>query len=355
MSTSKSNQIPIIHRLVTDVHGENYWFNGCAGYVMECLGEKDYDYWFFAGLTGDIFMQHYTYDKYTGDAISIYQLDHLKGGDPVAYTRQIFSKCGYEASYIPHEELLTQTEHYKNKLMESIDKGVPVITWGKHFGVYVGYEEDGDTLLYITHEDDEPERIPFAHILEGASTSYWPQESYGGWIFVGEKFASRPLADLYREAILELPHHMRVKTDLYCFGPEAFRAWANDIARGKFDTITSEEFDSINQWAYYTNYVCVLATNGSCCHEFLKRARELNPDLDYLEKISALYRKMAQMWGCDAGENDIDSLEALGGGFNVTLETLQNPKKRDKIAAKIHKFADVAEEVLHILETNSAK
>lgn len=42
----KSNLIPIIHRLVTDENGENYWFNGCAKYVMECLGEKDYDYWF---------------------------------------------------------------------------------------------------------------------------------------------------------------------------------------------------------------------------------------------------------------------------------------------------------------------
>ena len=36
----KSNLIPIIHRLVTDENGENYWFNGCAKYVMECLGER---------------------------------------------------------------------------------------------------------------------------------------------------------------------------------------------------------------------------------------------------------------------------------------------------------------------------
>ena len=55
----KSNLIPIIHRLVTDENGENYWFNGCAKYVMECLGEKDYDYWFFAGITGDLFAQHF--------------------------------------------------------------------------------------------------------------------------------------------------------------------------------------------------------------------------------------------------------------------------------------------------------
>lgn len=133
---------------------------------------------------------------------------------------------------------------------------------------------------------------------------------------------------------------------------EAFRAWANDIENGKFDTMPPEEFESINQWAYYTNYICVLATNGSCCHEFLKRARELNPDLAYLEKISALYRRMAQMWGGDAGDNDLDSLESLGGGFNITLETLQDPEKRGKIVAKIREFADVTEEVLCVLNTN---
>ncbi len=53
MITKQSNNIiPIIHRLVTDEYGENYWFNGCAKYVMECLGEPDYDYWFFARADG---------------------------------------------------------------------------------------------------------------------------------------------------------------------------------------------------------------------------------------------------------------------------------------------------------------
>lgn len=49
--TSKDrNMIQIIHRLVTDEYGENYWFDGCARYIMECLNEPDFDYDFFAGL-----------------------------------------------------------------------------------------------------------------------------------------------------------------------------------------------------------------------------------------------------------------------------------------------------------------
>ena len=73
MITKQSNNIiPVIHRLVTDEYGENYWFNGCAKYVMECLGEPDYDYWFFAGLTGDLFTQHYSYTNLSSDSASGY-------------------------------------------------------------------------------------------------------------------------------------------------------------------------------------------------------------------------------------------------------------------------------------------
>jgi hypothetical protein len=121
--------------------------------------------------------------------------------------------------------------------------------------------------------------------------------------------------------------------------------WAGDIENGKFDGMAIEEFDT---WAYYTNYVCVLATNGSCCHEFLKRARELNPDMGFLEEVSRLYKRIADIWNNNKGED----LEALGGGFNVTLEVLQDKDKRRKIAAKIRECAEVMDEVVRVLNEN---
>jgi hypothetical protein len=111
--------------------------------------------------------------------------------------------------------------------------------------------------------------------------------------------------------------------------------------------MTAENFDA---WCDYTNYVCVLATNGSCCHEFLSRALELNPDLEFLKEVSRLYRRMAEMWGGDNNRNDPDSLEVLGGGFNVTLGVLQDKEKRGKIEAKIREFADVTDEILRVLK-----
>ncbi len=339
MITRQSNNIiPVIHRLVTDEYGENYWFNGCARYVMECLGEKDYDYWFFAGLTGDVFTQHYTYTKYSGDALSCYMMEE----NPVQFVEDIFAKCGYAATFVAKKDIQKNTEMYLQTLIAYIDKGIPVIMWGNPEGVFVGYEDYGKVLLYITGNNNQPERMPLDKALEG-------KPDIEGWIFVGDKKESRPLADLYREAIRAIPQHLRIKTDTYCFGPEAFRAWAKDIESGKFDGMTIEKFDT---WAYYTNYVCVLATNGSCCHEFLKRARELNPDMGYIEEISALYRRTAQMWGGDNNRNDANSLESLGGGFNITLEALQDKEKRDKIAAKIREAAGCVDEVVRVLNEN---
>jgi hypothetical protein len=342
MITKPSNNIiPVIHHLVDDYNGENYWFNGCAKYVMECLGEKDYDYWFFAGLTGDLFTQHYTYTQYNGDALTSYMMDE----NPTQFVEEIFAKCGYAASFVSIKELLKNSELYLQALMAYIDKGIPVIKWGvgeNPLGVFVGYEEYGKVLLYAKGNKDQPVSIPLEKALEG-------RDDTEGWIFVGDKKENRHLADLYREAIVAIPRHMSVKTDTYCFGAEAFREWARDIENGKFDGMTIEEF---NPWGYYTNYVCVLATNGSCCHEFLKRARELNPDLGFLKKISALYLRTAQMWGGDNFQNDADSLEALGGGFNITLETLQDKARREKIVSKIREFADVTDEILRVLNEN---
>jgi hypothetical protein len=342
MITKPSNNIiPVIHRLVDDMAGENYWFNGCASYVMECLGEKDYDYCFFAGLTGDGFTQHYTYTQYNGDGLTSYRMDEK----PAQYVEDLFARCGYAASFVSKKDLRKNTDLYLQRLIAFIDKGIPVIRWGalgNPIGVFVGVEEGGKVLLYIKGNKDQPERVSLDQALEG-------QAELDGWIFVGEKKESRPLAELYREAICAIPQHLSVKTDTYCFGAEAFRAWARDIENGKFDGMTIEEFEP---WGYYTNYVCVLSTNGCGSHEFLKRARELNPDMGYLEKISALYRRYAEMWGGENYHNDADSLEALGGGFTVTLEALQDKVRRAKIATKIREFADVTDEIVRVLNEN---
>ena len=340
MAARQSNNIiPILHRLITDEHGENYWFNGCARYVMECLNEPDYDYEFFAGLTGDVLAQHYCYDKFWGDGVDGY---HAAAGDMEAYTEALFAKCGYAATYVPHKALQKNTEMYKQLTMAYIDKGVPVIMHG--YKVIVGYEESGNVLLVITGNNSEPERVPFAEAL-GVKEFPWVNEKLFGWTFIGEKKESRDLAAVYREAIQNLPKLLTAKMSSGVFGAAAFYAWADDIERGKFNGMKEEDFDG---WSMHTSFVCAMATNGSCCHGFLKRAMELNPDMAWLEDISKLYKRTGEIWNNDNGQD----LEALGGGFNVTLAALQDVEKRTAIAAKIREAGACIDEVLRILQAH---
>ena len=336
MITKQSNNlIPNIHRLVTDEHGENYWFNGSARYVMESLGEPDCDYAFFAGLTGDVFTQHYARGA-SWDAANGY---HQIAGD-TAFYEGIFAKCGYASTLVLTRDLLGNKTMYVQTLISYIDKGIPVLFMsdGPQYGVFVGYEEHGDILLYISGNSNEPGRLPLEDALAGG-----PEAS--GWLFVGEKKEQKDLARIYREAIVTLPQLLTTSTEAYWFGPAAFRTWAADIAGGRFDGMKPEDFD---EWPMHTNFVCVLATNGSCCHGFLDKARELNPDMGFLEEVSRLYKRTADIWNNDNGED----LEALGGGFNVTLEALQDKEKREKIAAKICECGDVIDEVVRVISEN---
>jgi hypothetical protein len=163
-----------------------------------------------------------------------------------------------------------------------------------------------------------------------------------GWIFVGERMREADLARIYKEAVMDMPRLLNVNTDEYCFGAEAFRSWANGIEGGRFDGIKSEDFDG---WGDHVSNVCNMATNGSCANRFFKRAKQLNPDLAFLDDIERLYARTAQIWNNDDGKD----LEALGGGFNVTVEALQDKARRGEIAAKIREAAECMDEVVRIV------
>lgn len=359
ITRQSNNTIPNIHQVITMHYGENYWFNGCAKYVMERLGEPDYDYWFFAGLTGDNFTQNYALNGgFLGDGVVDFQLNS-GNKTPHIYFEELFKTCGYASTFVYGKELRKNTEMYLQTLIAYIDKGVPVILFGHGgppFGVFVGYEEHGKVVLYMTGDQTEPQRMP---IEEAAGKE---DNDRFGWIFVGEKKEQKELRQIYRDVITKLPNLLTTKTDNYCFGAEAFRTWAAEIEGGKFDGMKPEEFDG---WCMYTIYVCCLATNSGGCRGFLEKAQELNPDFTFLEEVRRQYRITGLLWNAEHEAGDgfaaeykrvnggvPDNLESIGGGFNITLEALQNPEKRSKIVRTIRKFGDCIDEVVRILTEN---
>ncbi|MFV0400814.1 MAG: MerR family transcriptional regulator [Oscillospiraceae bacterium] len=353
ITKQSNNMIPNIHQIITMHYGENYWFNGCAKYVMEALGEPQFDYWFFSGLTGDNLAQVFSYDRFRGDGATDYK---LSDGD-TSFVEDVFASCGYASSFVTERMLLSNREMYLQTLMSYIDRGIPVIfnlwlPWGEEahgfgWGLFVGYENHGKTLLYLTADKTEPERIPLEAAIPTVPTS---DIRVSGWVFVGEKKRRVDIAQLHREVVLDMPRLLTTRTDGYCFGADAFWAWADEIEGGRFDGVKPEEFDD---WAMYKIYICNLATNGSCW-AFLEHALQKNPDMIFLKEIIAEYINLAALWNGGDGkvQRRADNLESLGGGFNVTLGALQDPQRRKAIAETIRECAKCMDRVLVILKEN---
>jgi len=248
-------------------------------------------------------------------------------------------------------------EMYLQTLMAYIDKSLPVIRYFYGWGVFVGYEDYGKTLLYMTADNTEPERVPYEALFVPQYPAFadhtpetvekWAALHGYGWCFVGERKRSVDIPRLYREVIADMPRLLTVKNEAYAFGAGAFRAWADEIEGGRFDGMEPAAFGGFDDWALYKIYVCNVATNGSC-RAFLERALEKNPDMAFLGQVIERYRMLAALWNGSAGQV-IENLESLGGGFNVTLEALQNPQKRAAIARKIRVCAAVMDEVVEIL------
>lgn len=341
-----NNILPNIRQIVFPPYGENYWFNGCAAYLMECLGEKDYDYYFFAGLSGDNFAQIFTKNHFRGTGAVDYRLSEKGNHD---FIEKIIKSCGYASTFVPLKQILSNREMYVQMLMSYIDKGIPVIfnDFGNNpfnrvnWGVLVGYANYGKTLLYMSGDATEPDYISIEDLLP---KDYKEKDEYcHGWLFIGEKQESRDLATIYREWILSLPELLTYENENYCFGANAFRAWAKSIDEGFFEDVKPEDFDDFGM---HTAYVCCLATNSSVSGGILGKGLESNPDLVFIQEVISQYEQMGRYWNSDNGTD----LEALGAGFNVTLPVLKDKEKRSKIVCKLEEFAKSIDRIVSLVE-----
>jgi hypothetical protein len=326
MSLEK-NSLSNVHQFIHWDWGQNYPFNGCMSFILECLGENTdtYDYWFFAGISGDIFTMCYGNNGYFNDCVSVCF-------DGQAFIKDVFNKIGYDYQYIASDEINKHKEKYIKLVMEYIDKGVPVLQRGlpgnANFDVIYGYDNNGKTLSYMVGDEEYKGDINTSETINR------------DWIFIGSKTRQRPISEIYREAIMQIPKLFNYSTNNdVTFGANAFRQWADDIENGRYDSYDNTNF---NDWKDYKVYVCNLATNSGGPKGFLEKAYQYNPDFSFITEIINLYQRTGELW---------NELEAIGGGFNATLDTLQNPDKRKVIASKVRQFAECMDKVTFIIES----
>ena len=333
MQKLSNNVISELHNLVTWHYGQNYPFNGCMQFIMEKIDRYDLaDYQLFAGISGDSFTFCYGDNGEYNDCLSV-----VTNG-PV-FMNDIFDQIGYEHIYITKDQINFNKKLYIEMVVDYIDKGIPVLVRfavGKHgnYQVICGYEDNGTTLLFLDGDATVPAKLDTR------------KEIKDDWIFIGDKKKDVDIAKLYLDSVLRIPHWLTMPDNEYgvSFGAKGFYKWASDIENERYTSLTSDTFDS---WRDYTVYVCNLATNSGGSYNFLNKAYALNPDLNFIPELIKLYYH--------AGSNQPGhlwyDLENLGGGFNVSLELLQDKEKRKTISDKVREMGNCMENVIQIINT----
>jgi len=344
MSRKLIDHLPI-HQLQYPWQGENYVFNGCMKFLMECIGEDvRYDYWFFSTVSGDSFVQVYAADREKSYAcFSDAKFDY-------ALIKRVFDAVGYGFTFMGAEEWRRDKEKCKAKIIEYINRGIPVIGKGFNWTLengdvlptdeiscVIGYENDGDCFYRLPEEATD--LIPFTLDDDLPYT----------FVFIEGKKDAPPIADVYRKALMVAPGLMRTPPDPskdVFFGNEAFEQWARTMEGDFYDKIDYEANNGINVWRSYGTYVTIFSTNIFHKKDTIDRAIQMNPDL--AEAAPLLERAQKALEALEK------QLTEAGGYFDANYEidckVLQNAEKRKEIARILRKFPEVYTGICGIIE-----
>jgi hypothetical protein len=341
-----NNLLPDIRGIIKGEDGKNYPFDDCMAFLMERLDKNSgLDYWIFTGITGDGYTM--VYNKNAPTCCDYCVSGYLKEPEYISY---VFDAIGYEHTYITAKQINDNKTMYLQTVMAYIDKGVPVIAKtnltdipeafykdGSFHSIIVGYEDRGKTLLLIGDENETVKKYDTTGVINQ------------NWIFAGEKARDMDFADIIRNAVMNLTHWLTLQErNGILFGAQAFRAWADDIENGKYDT-------DKDLWCDYGVYICNMATNAMA-NNSVNAPSVINKFVQANPKYEAMKDKTAKQYynmGNGDGAGGIwKELEDLGGGFNITRDAIRDKIKRGRIAAKIREAALCLDEVVRILRDN---
>jgi len=269
--------IPNVEKLY-EIKTENYMFPCCMRSAMYALGEdKNLDFMFFAGACGDLFVQTWSNDRW-GYCVE-YSGNHEKPTlNPV---QSAFDACGYEYEYIPRAGIQKDTAKYIQKMVESIDKGIPVLTYGivgpPTCSIIYGYDENGDILIgWSQFADNE-----YFQVKNGLMES-------DALIFIGNKKHSADIAEGIRKAIYNIPRFANLPQTNIKFGKAAFDAWADSLLD---DDAFMDEEKLEQPLDTYGSCTVQFGTNRHYMNDYLQKAKKLCPDIvPLIDKLEQAYK-----------------------------------------------------------------
>ena len=268
--------------LLEGMKGHNFGLPDCMKFLLECVGwgEKP-DFWEIATVTGDLVAPIYNHNPTNGCEYCL--SGYLSGPEFIKY---VFDTFGYEHEYITAMQLNADNGKYIQKIVDMIDRDVPVLVksnlndipeWKSDVGTHcliVGYDHGGQIVKLLF---DGTETVDC--ILTG--------DNKMDLIFIGEKQREVTLEELYIKSIQKMMYWLTLpESNGVYYGAAAFRAWADDIEAGRY------EDDNLPLWENYGVYVCNFATSGGFPEVILVGLAEMNQSYSYLvplaEKIQEL-------------------------------------------------------------------
>lgn len=347
--------IPNVEKLYENP-AENYMFPSCMRSVMGALGEdKSFDFIFFAGVTGDLFMQTWMYPKWQYNDSYSQTCHHT-----LVPIQKAFTACGYAYDYVPKAELQRDKSKYVQKIVESIDKGIPVLTFGiagpPICSVIFGYDENGDVLIGWSQFTDEPHPENDGPHEACFSKNYFQKrnglDKSDALIFIKDKKNTPSIADGIRKSILNIPMFASFPetTGLYAqrivFGKQAFDAWADSLLD---DSCFQDESQLSFPLDTYGSCSIQIGTNMHFVQEYLSRARTLVPEISVLiDNLKKSYQEMEEI---------LQKVIEFQGGFffEANRNALLDKAFRTQLSGLIRNLGEQYNDIADIVKAYNAE
>lgn len=322
---------------------ENYMFPSCMRSVMGALNESlEMDFLFFAGVTGDLFTQIWLEPKWQyNDSYSNVCKDTQL---PI---KAAFDACGYSYEYYYKDDITRNKQECIQKIVDSIDKGLPVLTFGivgpPICSIICGYDENGDVLIgWSQFTDEHKDDIPTDLVT---SDNYFSKrnglDNSEALIFLKKKIIQPNIEESIRNSILSIPTLASMSsTARISYGKNAFEKWADSL-------LCDECFENEDMLASpldtYGSCMVLTGTNMHYIQEYLNRSLRYCPDInETIENLRQAYNR----------ENEaLQKIVEYQGGyfFDGDRKALLNKNFRIELAELVRKVGRCYEDAAHIL------
>lgn len=329
--------IPGVRKVSWDT-GEMCEFASAMVSALQCLGDP-IPYEYVMGASGAAF--RFTLNPGEWD-FGNYSIRNI-APDPFEPVRRALDAVGYGGTLSEK----TDRESDTARVMESIDRGVPVLAFGvvgpSDCVIITGYDEGGDVLMGWSTYQDIPQDHNFPHDVTGYFRKPGWHEALGGYLLIGSKMPPRPKRAIYLEALrwavylICMPEMGKKRTGL-----EGLKTWAKEMVQEQY--FPAEDKDLLG-WRYVSVTINITMLRDHYRAEpFLRQAAVEIPDFaPELLQAADCYTEGKRIGA------EMDQL--INDNFSEqAMQAVGDPQIRKAFAERILEVRQVEEQALGYLE-----